>query len=89
VRVAANAGAIPAFRSNRSVMYWLHVDGGMGMDEGRYFRELASRCYELGRACFDLDISLQLNEIGDELLLNATKLDAACPQSTSTAPLRT
>jgi hypothetical protein len=63
--------------SRLTVMYWLHVDGGMGMDEGRYFRELASRCYELGRACFDLDISLQLNEIGDELLLNATKLDAA------------
>ena len=45
------------------------------MDEGRYFRQLASRCYELGRACFDLDISLQLNEIGDELLLNASKFD--------------
>jgi hypothetical protein len=48
---------------------------GMDMDEGRYFRQLASRCYELGRACFDLDISLQLNEIGDELLLNASKSD--------------
>jgi hypothetical protein len=47
----------------------------MNMDEGRYFRQLASRCYELGRACFDLDISLQLNEIGDELLLNASKFD--------------
>ena len=48
---------------------------GVNMDQGRYFRELASRCYELGRACFDLDISLQLNEIGDELLLNASKFD--------------
>ena len=47
----------------------------MDMDEGRYFRQLASRCYELGRACFDLDISLQLNEIGDELLLTARKSD--------------
>jgi hypothetical protein len=47
----------------------------MNMDEGRYFRQLASRCYELGRACFDLDISVQLNEIGDELLLNASKID--------------
>jgi len=45
------------------------------MDEGRYFRQLASRCYELGRACFDLDISVQLNEIGDELLLNASQID--------------
>ena len=45
------------------------------MDEGRYFRQLASRCYELGRACFDLDISVQLNEIGDELLLNDSKID--------------
>jgi len=45
------------------------------MYEARYFRELAARCYCLGRTCFDLDIARQLNDLGDELLLRASKLD--------------
>jgi hypothetical protein len=47
----------------------------MIMDQARYFRELANRCYKLGRTCFDLDTTRQLNDIGDELLLGAGKLD--------------
>jgi len=45
------------------------------MHQARYFRELATRCYKLGRTCFDLDAARELNDIGDELLLTATKLD--------------
>jgi hypothetical protein len=45
------------------------------MHQARYFRELATRCYKLGRTCFDLDAARQLNDIGDELLLSASKLD--------------
>jgi hypothetical protein len=37
--------------------------------------EVAARCYYLGRTCFDLDTARQLNDIGDELLLTASKLD--------------
>jgi hypothetical protein len=45
------------------------------MHQARYFRELATRCYRVGRTCFDLDAARELNDIGDELLLTATKLD--------------
>jgi len=37
------------------------------MHQARYFRELATRCYKLGRTCFDLDAARELNDIGDRI----------------------
>jgi len=51
--------------------YWT----GDTMHQSCYLRDVAARCYNLGRACFDLDVARQLNDLGDELLESASKLD--------------
>jgi hypothetical protein len=56
------------------------------MHQARYLRELAARCYYLGRSCFDLEVARQLNHIGDELLLSASKLDGQDCANGQTVP---
>jgi hypothetical protein len=43
------------------------------MEDQQYFVRQANRCYEIGRACMDLDAARKINELGNEFLNKAAK----------------
>jgi hypothetical protein len=45
------------------------------MEDAPYFRQQAGRCFEIGRACMDLDASRKINRLGDEFREKAVELE--------------
>jgi hypothetical protein len=41
----------------------------------QYFRQQASRCFEIGRACMDLDAARKIDRLGEEFRNKAVELD--------------
>jgi hypothetical protein len=45
------------------------------MEDAPYLRQQAGRCFEIGRACMDLDASRKINGLGDEFRAKALELE--------------
>ena len=56
------------------------------MEDAPYFRQQAGRCFEIGRACMDLDAAGKINNLGDELRKKAVELEGR--RGSARAPLR-
>jgi hypothetical protein len=45
------------------------------MEDAQYFRQQAGRCFEIGRACMDLESARKINNLGDEFRMKAIELE--------------
>jgi hypothetical protein len=45
------------------------------MEDAQYFRQQAGRCFEIGRACVDLEAARKINSLGDEFRKKAVELE--------------
>lgn len=47
------------------------------MDDHEYLRHKANRCYQIARACTDLEAARKINELGNELMTKAADEQSA------------